>query len=235
MKRLFPLLLFLFLISGSAVGQQFYWQGGVFAGIGNYTGDINPMATPDLSESGLSAGVVGHVYVSPKIGFRGSLLYANLQGDDRKYEEREGRNFRFNTQLIELAGLMEWEPFGSNRYFANAAGDVVMDRLISPYFFTGIAVGLASLDTDFSGYMGNNPEILGGIREDEQQGNSATFLAIPVGVGIKFDLTEQFTLALEVGGRLALTDMIDGISAAAGSGDDQYFASGLLLYYRFTQ
>jgi len=217
------------------VSQNLYWQGGVFAGIGNYSGDVNPMATPDMSESGLSVGVVAQTSISPRIGFRASLLYAGLRGDDRKYPERNGRNFRFETDLIELAAMMEWEPFGGDRYYADARGALVMDKLISPYFFTGIAVGLANLDTDFSDYPGNQLSILDGIREDEAIGNSATFLAIPIGAGLKFDVTPTFTFALEVGGRYSLSDYIDGISAAAGKSTDLYFASGLILYYRFTQ
>lgn len=234
MKARYIVLLY-FLLPVVGLSQNIYWQGGLFTGIGNYSGDINPMVTPDMSESGLSVGVVAQTSISSKLGFRASLLYANLQGDDRKYPERDSRNFRFTTNLIELGAMVEWEPFGSNRYYADARGSLVMDKLISPYLFTGIAVGLANLDTDFSDYSGNNLAILDGIREDEAIGNSTTFLAIPIGVGVKMDITQAFTLALEVGGRYSFSDYIDGISAAAGDSTDLYFASGIILYYRFTQ
>lgn len=234
MRSLYIVLLCL-LTSAVGLSQNTYWQGGIFTGIGNYSGDINPMVTPDLSASGLSVGVIGQAAISSKISFRGSLLYASLQGDDRNYPERDGRNFRFSTNLVELSAMMEWEPFGSNRFFADAKGNLVMDRLISPYLFTGVAVGLAILDTDFSGYSGNALAILDGIREDEAIGNNTSVLAFPIGVGVKFDITQKFTLALETGGRITFSDYIDGIAAAAGESKDLYFASGLIFYYRFTQ
>ena len=234
MRSLYIVFLCLFM---SVVGfsQNMYWQGGIFTGIGNYSGDVNPMVTPDMSESGLSVGVVGQAYISPKLAFRGSLLYANLRGDDANYPERDGRNFRFTTNLVELSAMIEWEPFGSNRYYADAQGELVMDRLISPYLFTGIGAGLVNLDTDFSGYSGNSQNILDGIREDDQLGNSTTILAIPVGLGVKFDISQRFTLAVEAGARFSFSDYIDGIAAAGGEGNDLYFTSGLIFYYRFTQ
>lgn len=234
MKTLYAtVLLFLLPLLGKA--QLDYWQGGVFVGLSAYSGDVNPTASPDLSEASLSFGMVGQAYISSKLGFRGSLIYANLTGDDRNYVQRADRNFRFNTNVFELSMVAEWEPFGSNRYFADARGKVVMDRLVSPYLFTGIAVGLATLDTDFSDYDGNSQTIINGIREDRTIGNSTTFFSIPIGAGVKFDITQKITLALEGSGRISFSDYLDGISAAAGTGNDLYFTGGLIAYYRFTQ
>ena len=177
MKTLYTLALVL-LCNMMMYAQADYWQGGLFFGISNYSGDINPTASPDFSDSGMSIGVVGQAYVSSKLGFRGSLIYANLSGNDQNNQERSERCFKFNTNLVELSAVAEWEPFGSNRYYSDAKGKVVMDKLVSPYIFGGLAVGLASLNTDFSNYNGGNETIMNGIRQDRDVGNSTAFFAL---------------------------------------------------------
>jgi len=210
------------------------WQGGLFAGVANYSGDINPSLTPNFDDTGLSTGLVGSISVSRKFNFRGSLTYAHLTGDDANYQQRENRGFRFTTNLVELSAIAEWEPFGSTRYYADARGNVQMDRLVSPYLFAGFGLAFASLDTDFSRYQGDSEVIRAGIAADRQQGSSKSAITVPMGAGVKFDLTQRFSLALEIGGRFTMSDYLDGISESAGPDqDDLYILSGLIAYYRF--
>lgn len=214
--------------------QSNYWQGGLFVGGSAFSGDINPQSTPDPADVSVSIGLIGRVDVTSKIGFRGSVTYANLTGDDANYLSRQVRGFTFNTTLVELAAIGEWEPFGSNRYYTNAKGGVEMDKLVSPYLFAGVGLGFARLDTDFSGYEGNNAEFLQGIQKDRLEGSSKTAFVLPLGVGLKFDITNRVTLGLEFGARLAFSDYLDGISyAGSPENDDVYFLGGLDFYYRF--
>lgn len=226
--------LFLLFLSVFLSAQDNYWQGGLFLGASAFSGDVNPQSTPDISEISLAAGFMGRVDVSNKIGFRGGIVYAKLKGDDANYPIRAGRGFRFNTTLIELSGVAEWEPFASNRYYSTAKGGVEMDRIVSPYLFGGLGLGFATLDTDYSRYGGNNPLIEQGIRDDRSKGSAQTVLVFPVGAGIKFDITNRFTLGLEFGARISFNDMMDGISASANpENNDVYIFSGLTTYYRF--
>ena len=232
MKVLYSLLLIC--VPFFAVAQIDYWQGGLFVGGAAFTGDINPQSTPDPSEVSLSIGLVGRVDVTPKIGFRGGLIYGHLTGDDLNYLSRENRGFRFNTTLIEFTGVMEWEPFASNRYYTNARGNIEMDKLVSPYLFIGVGMGFASLDTDFSRYEGNNAVLEQGIQQDRAQGSSQTAFIVPIGFGLKFDISNKVSLGLEFGGRLAFSDYLDGISQSANpDNNDGYFIAGLNSYYRF--
>lgn len=214
--------------------QVNYWQGGIFVGASGFSGDVTPQATPDPAEVSLALGLIGRVDVTSKLGFRGSITYANLRGDDANYPIRGDRGFRFNTTLIELAGVAEWEPFASNRYYANARGRIEMDRLISPYLFAGVGIAFANLDTDFSRYEGNNPVIEQGIQEDRSKGSSQTAFVLPLGAGIKFDISNRLTIGIELGGRLTFSDYLDGISMAASpDNDDAYLWGGVNTYYRF--
>lgn len=224
----------LFCLPLFVTAQMNYWQGGLFTGGSAFSGDVNPQATPDLSDVSLAIGFLGRVDVTSKIGFRGSITYANLTGDDANYPSRVDRGFRFNTSLIELAGVAEWEPFAGNRYYANARGGVEMDKIVSPYLFGGVGLAFARLDTDFSRYEGNNPLIEQGIQEDRSKGSSQTAFVLPVGAGVKFDLSNRLTLGIEFGGRFSFSDYLDGISASASQeSDDVYFFGGLNTYYRF--
>lgn len=230
-----PLATLFFLLSCTffSLAQDSYLQGGLFFGVSHYSGDINPTVTPDFSEVGLALGVLGHIYATPTLGVRGSMTYARLRGSDQKYEVQDARNFSFQTNLIELAGVVEWEPLAPNRFYADQQGGEAIDRLISPYVLAGVSVGIAQLNPDFSGYRGGSPFVLAGILEDESQGNSKAVFSIPIGAGVKFDLSKKLTLAGEITGRLVLSDYLDGIAAAAGDRNDGFFTSGLILYYRF--
>lgn len=224
------LLAFPFVLSA----QINYWQGGIFVGASGFSGDVTPQATPDPAEVSLALGLLGRVDVNPKLGFRGSITYANLMGDDANYPIWGDRGFRFNTTLIELAGVAEWEPFARNRYYTNSQGLIEMDRIISPYLFAGVGMSFANLDTDFSRYEGNNSVTEQGIREDRSKGSSQTAFVIPLGAGIKFDISNRLTIGIEFGGRLSFSDYLDGISMAAGPDkDDAYLLGGLNTYYRF--
>lgn len=226
--------LFIFIPSIFLKAQIDYWQGGLFIGATAFSGDINPELTPDISDISLAFGISGKVDVLPKLGFKGSLSYAKLLGDDANYEVRESRGYRFNTTVFELAGVAEWEPFGSDRYYSDAGGNLVMDKLISPYLYAGVGLAFANLETDFSGYQGVNPVIAQGILADRMEGSNQMALIVPVGGGIKFDLTNTISLALDVGVRISFTDYLDGISEAANPDrNDSYILGGLNILYRF--
>jgi len=232
MKSFFSLLIFLS-CTFFGLAQDNYLQGGLFVGLSHYSGDVNPTVTPDISQPGLAIGAMAHLYASPAIGIRGSLTYLRLRGSDQEYGEMDTRNFSFRTNVIELAGVAEWEPFAPNRIYTDQEGGQAIGRIISPYVLAGFSLGIAQLDPDFSGYQGGNPLVRSGILEDKAQGNSKAIFSIPIGLGVKFDLSEQLTLAGEITGRLPLSDYLDGIAAAGGNRNDGFFTSGLILYYRF--
>ena len=133
--------LFLCLImSMTMIKAQTVWEGGVFAGMAVYSGDINPTLTPRFQDFTPSLGLIARTNISNRIGFRGGITYLRLEGDDDNYESRISRDFDFKTNLVELSILGEWEPLGSNRYYTDAAGNVNLDKLISPYLYAGVGL-----------------------------------------------------------------------------------------------
>jgi OOP family OmpA-OmpF porin len=227
--------LFLCLImSVCVIKAQAVWEGGVFAGTAVYSGDVNPTLTPRFQDLTPSIGLIARTNLSSRLGFRGGITYLKLQGDDDNYVGRESRDFDFNTNLVEISVLGEWEPFGSNRYYTDAAGNVNMDKLISPYLVAGVGLLGGVLNTNFSNYSGTSEDIKAGIQKDRAYGNSLLGVSIPIGLGMKFDISEGFTFAIEGCIRGSFTDYLDGISFS-GSPDakDIYMNLGIVVYRRF--
>lgn len=235
MKYLLTAIAFLLILPNVGSAQKAdYWQGGVFVGTTAFSGDVNPNATPDLNEISFAFGLSGRVDFTNKLGFKGSLIYGNFKGDDLNYEERQNRAFNFSTNVIEFVGIAEWEPFGADRYYTDADGGVQMDKLISPYLYAGAGLAFATLNTDYSGFTGPSERINTGIRMDRAEGNSKMAFVVPMGFGIKGDVSNHITLALDFGWRLVFSDHLDGISQSGNpDNDDIYFISGLTFYYRF--
>lgn len=227
--------LFLCLIMTTLVIKaQAIWEGGVFAGMSVYSGDINPTITPRIKDFAPSLGLIARTNLSNHLGFRGGITYFKLQGDDGDYSGREYRDFDFSTNLVELSILGEWEPLGSNRYYTDAAGSVNMDKLISPYLYAGVGLLGGVLNTNFSNYKGDDESLKAGIQKDRAYGNSLLGVSIPIGLGVKFDISEGFTLAVEGCVRASFTDYLDGISFAAGPDSrDIYMNLGIVVYRRF--
>lgn len=233
MKRGYLLTLLSLLFAFPALAQL-SWEGGVFAGVGLYSGDITPTANPRFGDSDLSVGFFGRVPVTGKLNFRSSLIYAALKSDDANFPERESRAFSFRTNLVELNLVGEFEPFGANRYYSDAQGNLAQDKLISPYIYGGVGFTFLSLNPDFTKYQGTT--LQPGIQRDRLQGNSKIAVVVPLGVGVKFDVTNDLTVGIDGGFRLTFTDYVDGISEAASTeGDDVYYMLGLLVGYRFNR
>ncbi|MBK6949882.1 MAG: outer membrane beta-barrel protein [Haliscomenobacter sp.] len=229
------LFLFLLMMPFVALSQNqkvFNWEGGLFLGAANYSGDINPSESPRLQDTRLSIGIGGRVPLNAKFGLRSNLIYGRFVGDDINFPERLDRNFRFKTNLFELSVLGEFEPFGRDRFYSNAQGDVEMDKLISPYLFAGIGFAYMSLNPDFSSNtsLSLRDEIAADLRESSTRLN----MVLPVGLGLKIDLSNTYSFAIESGLRLTFTDYVDGISLAAGpDADDVYLFTGVVIYRRF--
>lgn len=230
--HLFLFMLMMPLFALSQVTKVYNWEGGFFLGASNYSGDINPSESPRLNDTRLSLGIGGRVPLNAKFGLRSNLIYGRFVGDDVNFPERLDRNFRFETNLFELNVLGEFEPFGRDRFYSNAQGDVEMDKLISPYLFAGLGFAYMNLNPDFSGNTSASlrDEIAADLRESSTRLN----IVLPIGLGLKIDLSTKYSFAVESGLRLTFSDYIDGISMAAGpDADDIYLFTGVVVYRRF--
>jgi Domain of unknown function (DUF6089) len=234
MKVFYGLFLCVMIPLTSIFSQSSDVEGGVILGATSYSGDVNPTITPRFKDIGVTYGLAARVALTNKFNFRSSLTSHHFQADDKDYPERGGRNFKFSTNLYELALVGEWEPFGKEHFYGDAQGNKIFKRLISPYFYTGVMVGLATANPDFSGYKDNNPAMLAGIRQDLSHGSANFVISMPLGFGIKYDLSERMVIALDGSLRLCFSDYLDGISKAAGpTRNDLYSSMQVMVFYKF--
>src|SRR5687767_10303306 len=168
---------------------------GVFGGLAAYNGDLAEKIFPKKVTNG-AIGITGNYEINDQIMVRAGFTYAIVGGADRFSDNPELviRNFSFETSLFEFSALGEYYLF--NLY----------DRRYSPYVFGGLAVYrfnpyafdrniqkvfLKPLSTEGQGLPGY----------PERKPYSLTQLAIPFGGGVKFTITENFRVGIELGMR----------------------------------
>lgn len=204
-----------------------FWEIGVAAGAMNYSGDLaeNQLA-PSMTRIG--GGVFGRYNFGGQWSARAQILVGKISGDDNTSETHIKRSFRFDTRLAEIGLTGEWRPLASERIIT----PWTIATFFTPYVFGGISATLGKSNVTYYGNPDLRPVFTrGGLPED---GQPTSFVAIPFGLGVRFDIDDQFVLAGEFGARPVLSDRIDGVSLN-GNPDrrDWYYFAGLNFSYVF--
>ena len=197
----------------------------------NYFGDLAPKssaASTDISFTRPGVGFSFQRKVLPRISIRGGILYGRLKGSDFESADpnddnarfRYVRNLQFRNDILELSlsGVVDLIP----NY-----GTFVTRPTLVPYIFAGVAVfrhnpqGLVP-DTDINSGSALaeagqwvDLEPLGTEGQYSDGSGVSTYstvqLAIPVGLGVRYRLTQALDLSLEVGYRHLFFDHIDDV------------------------
>lgn len=200
----------------SARAQQF--EAGMFAGMSNYVGDL---ADPTFfyAETGLAYGGFARYNITPRWTARLGFTTGMLQGTDANTQNK-ARAFTFSGDIYEISGLLEWN-FLSKPAFSRYG---IFSRRVDPYLFIGGA--LASFTIIAKAPANTSPYPF------PEKDNRNVTVAIPIGGGVKFHLSEEFTVGLELGNRFTNSDYVDGISATANpKSKDWYMFGGITLSY----
>jgi len=170
----------------------------------------------------LSFGAYYTTYPMQWLGFRFSLNYGRIQGDDGLIKKNGGdeqtrlaRNLDFRSKIIEGTVMAEFYP----TVFLEDNADDVAGRL-RPYGVIGLGVfhfnpqgsyrdpatgdvawvDLKPLHTEGEGWLPGRPEY------------SLTQLNIPMGAGIKYWFNDNVNISFEIIHRKTFTDYIDDVS-----------------------
>ena len=194
-------------------------------------GDLVRTTTPTLKETNLAVALAGRYYLTPIWSVRANAAYGKLSGDDANFRMDQFRNSRsvsFESNVIEVALIGEWEPFGEDRYLSNAGNA----KVLSPYLFAGLGVSFTDPKVDISMFNGSD-DLMELIEEDIQNSSSIVHLSIPMGFGVKADLSDEIFIGLELGLRYPFSDYLDGISLAGNpNGNDLYMIGGFNIGYK---
>ena len=220
MNRFFVVLL-LVIMSSQASAQ--INELGVFIGGSNYIGDVGP--TTYIAPKDPALGILYKWNRSPRHSWRASFTYAKIASKDidSDMSARKQRGYEFENTIKELSLGMEFNFFDFNLHEP--------DFKITPYVYTGLSYFW------YDELYINNGE--GRTYKDKASGS----LAIPMVVGLKAHVFENFVVGVEAGVRYSFTDNLDGSNPEDSAyqdlgfgnfeSNDWYVFTGLTLTYTF--
>jgi hypothetical protein len=208
-----------------------YSEVGLFLGTSYYLGDLNEnhfkLAQP--------AAAINYRYnIDRRVALKGGLWFGELRGADKLNEVdtvKIQRNLHFKSPLYELSGIIEFNFFdyetGSQRY------------RFTPFLFTGISI--FQFNPQARRYYTSNL-----FDNDSGNGNPWTYLqplgtegqnstaypekdsyqlmqfAIPLGIGFKISLSDNFSINAEYGFRRTFTDYLDDVGGTYANPADLF-------------
>ena len=200
-------------------------SGGVFV----YQGDLTPQRLGSYKT--LKPQFALHVYriLSPAFSVRLNVNRGKLYGNDAKYnnpEWRQQRNFNFTTPVTELSLQGVWNILQAR------------SPRFSPYLFAGAGISFLKIKRDWSNMdpavFGESSDVQAGLAVDVAKTLPRIIPVVPVGAGVRYALSDRFSLTGETSYRLSFTDYMDGFSKSANPGkNDHYLSHSIGIIYSF--
>jgi hypothetical protein len=205
-----------------------YWEGGVTIAPSNFLGDLggNPgkgstfLKDNNFSQTRFFFGGFVAVHPSELIGARFSLNYGRLSGDDAVIKGKGGieearrlRNLNFKSSVIEALLMAEIYPT-----VLLEADPTDVYHKIRPYGVAGIGAfrfNPKGQDPGTGQWVDLQPlrtEGQGMAEYPDRKPYKLTQLNIPLGVGIKYYVSDNFALSFEIIHRKTMTDYVDDVS-----------------------
>lgn len=197
-----------------------------------YQGDLTPKAIGSFRTMKPGIHLFLNKIVSFGLSYRLNIVLSELKGDESKYsvpEYRQRRNFNFRTPLFELSGLGVWNIKGNN--YNTAKG------ILSPYAFGGAGLSFLNIKPDWSNMNTEiftaESEVQFGLNTDMQKKLPKVLPFIPVGLGVRYEISNRFSMTTESTYRFVFTDYLDGVSYSANpKKDDHYLSQTVGLIYK---
>ena len=199
-------IVFLILLTTSSLKAQ-EWEFGMNVGSMGYIGDLNRNNPLKFTNPGVSVNV--RYAFTPFSGLKLGLTQGSIQANDANSSQafEKARNLSFSSNITELSLNYEYYffPFspGSNK------------ERFTPYIFFGVAGFMFDPKAEFNGETYFLRE-LGTEGQGTTLNSSAKYsnlnVAIPFGIGAKYNFVDNFNLGFELGYRNTFTDYLDDIS-----------------------
>ncbi len=197
------LLIFALLVGSLSVHAQEGWEAGVFAGGGHYFGDLNTDLS--LNDPGIALGAIARYNFSNRWTTRLYLGYTKVSAadsDSRNIYE-QARNLSFRSDVIDGALGLE---FNFLQYDHGSR-----DHFWTPYVFGSFLVSNFNPQAELDGELVDLRDFgtEGQFTGDEY---FTTSLGVNYGMGVKFDLSYEWSLNVEVNVRQLFSDYLDDVS-----------------------
>lgn len=188
------------------------WELGGGLGLSNYQGELTSSNFDNGVDIYFDPAIVifAKKYFNPYLNSNFNLMYTGLRGDDglSSAARTRARNLDFESSIFQASGRLEFNILGFE------PGD--FNRRISPFVTAGFSVFRFNPVTTFNGQKlplqplgteGQGLSILSGF----EKYNRISF-NIPMGGGIKYNITENLALTIEMIFHYTFTDFIDDVS-----------------------
>ncbi len=175
---------------------------GVSIGAAGYEGDLGPFDRKDyLPNMRLSAGIYGRVDVAPLFAVRAFGNFAQVGGDDAGRPSTRVRNLNFVTNIYEFGVSGELYPLGKDGWLPGYLSLGASVYRFNPQTeLNGVVYDLQEYNTEGQGLRDAPPEY------------GLTRFALPVGIGLRYPIGEQFTFGAELNSRVLFFDYLDDVS-----------------------
>lgn len=230
MKRfLIALLPFLFAFHESR-SQSLGTEIGIGAGASIYQGDLSPHWLGSYSKPNPSFQLFAQENLFPLVAIRAGYAFAPVRDDEKNYEGgvHKFRNFAFSANIHEFSAQLVINPQMSN-------GEEEVGN-IHPYLFVGIGFAFTQIQRNWNNFNYSFPYwqswVLPGLQTDSLKKMPTSVVTMPVGMGIRYQLSDGIAIYGEVNKRIARTEYLDGFSKSANRNENDGFASitiGLIL------
>ncbi len=194
-------------VHAQAVGD--FWELGLFGGVTQYYGDLqHSLFEPE--EANPVLGVFARYSPNKNLSFRTGIYRGTISGHDRHGGiEHQKRNLHFRSKITEVSLIGEWNLMGFNMRRKNRDD-------FTPYIFAGIGVFRFNPQAEFDGEWHDlqplSTEGQGLPDYFDRDPYSLTQFTIPMGVGIKYQISNRVTVAFEIAHRKTFTDYLDDVS-----------------------
>ena len=215
MKTVFLFILFLLNVLFVPAQRVFI---GVAGGLANYNGDLLDKLYPKKITNGF-IGFTVHYELQDLLLIRGAVNFARVNGSDT-YSEKPNlqlRNLQFESAISEFSVVGEYYLFNMN------------EKRFSPYGFAGLGI----FHFDPYSYDSTGRKVFLKPLSTEGQGiypNKKPYslwqATIPFGGGVKFAITENLRIGIEIGLRKLFTDYLDDVSTSYPDYNDLLAARG---------
>ncbi len=210
MKKIIAII-FLFSILSLDIQAQRGWEVGGWIGASNYFGDLNTRFNVKFGSP--AGGLIGRYNFNNRIGVKFGVNYGNLRADDAEsknsFEQR--RNLSFNSHIFEGTTQLEFNffPYDHGSY----------DNFYTPYVFAGFNVFHFNPRAKYEGdWVKLQP--LGTEGQFKGSEYFLTQLGLVYGLGMKWDISDDWSMNFELGARYLFTDYVDDVSDVYPEKDD---------------
>ncbi len=202
---------------GLNVGTLIY-QGDLASSRFGFTNTLKPAIGLSLSRK-----------LDPYFSLRGNLTFGKLVVDETKQSSpayHQTRRFQFSTPVTELSAMLVWNVAGEDAH------------KLTYYFMAGGGLAFTKVRRDWSrtdttGWDEKSAFAMG-LNADTLHNTPRIIPVLPVGAGLRYQLSPSWSVNTELLYRFTPSDYLDGFSRSANpKTKDRYYGISVGISYRF--